>query len=256
MTSGDSGAAPANPVAGVARTEHEASTAHTATVAAPTDRGGYAFDPVTAVAYLRARDQTLAGLINRVGPFEMGINPAPTTFAMLTEALVYQQLSARAAATIHHRLCRTYGDADSVLRAGDILGIDPQKLREVGLSGAKTLAVIDLALKVDQRMVASIDELAAMSDAEIVTNLVAVRGIGPWTAQMFLIFRLGRPDVLPADDLGIRKGVALTYNLPDMPDSKELARRGHQWRPYRTVAAWYLWQALELAKEHPTDNQR
>lgn len=212
---------------------------------------GYAFDPEVAVARLCARDRTLARVIDQVGQFEMPINPAPTTFAMLAEALVYQQLSNKAAATIYRRLCGLYGDADTSPRPGDILGTDLAKLREVGLSRAKALAVTDLAHKVDQGLVAPIDELATMPDADVVANLVAVRGIGPWTAQMFLIFRLGRPDVWPVDDLGVRKAVALTYGLPDMPDSQELDALGEQWRPYRTVATWYLWQALELAKEKP-----
>lgn len=212
---------------------------------------GYAFDPDVAVAQLSARGRTLARLIDQVGPFELPINPAPTTFATLAEALVYQQLSNKAAATIYRRLCGLYGGADSVLRPSDVLGTDRETLRAVGLSRAKALAVTDLALKVDQGLVAPIDELATMTDADVVANLVAVRGIGPWTARMFLIFRLGRPDVWPVDDLGVRKAVALTYGLPDMPDSKELDALGEQWRPYRTVATWYLWQALELAKEKP-----
>lgn len=211
----------------------------------------YGFDPDEATAHLRTKDRTLARLMDRVGPFQMRMNTAPTTFAMLAEALVYQQLSGKAAATIFGRLCALYGRTGSGPRPGDILGTDEQTLRGVGLSRAKALAVTDLALKVDQGSVASLGKLRTMSDADVLANLVAVRGIGPWTAEMFLIFRLGRPDVLPLDDFGVRKGVKLTYRLPDLPDKKELAARGERWRPFRTVAAWYFWQALVLAEDEP-----
>jgi O-6-methylguanine DNA methyltransferase len=211
----------------------------------------YAFDPDTAVAHLRKKDRTLARLIDRAGPFRMRMNTAPTTFAMLAEALVYQQLSGKAAATIFGRLRALYGRTGSGPRPGDILGTDEQTLRGVGLSRAKALAVTDLALKVEQGSVAPLGKLRTMSDDDVRANLVAVRGIGPWTAEMFLIFRLGRPDVLPLDDFGVRKGVKLTYRLPDLPDKKELAAMGERWRPFRTVAAWYFWQALELAADEP-----
>jgi methylated-DNA-[protein]-cysteine S-methyltransferase len=211
----------------------------------------YSFDPDAAVAHLRAKDRTLARLIERAGPFRMRMNTAPTTFAMLAEALVYQQLSGKAAATIFGRLCALYGETDSCPLPSDILGTDEQTLRSVGLSTAKARAVTDLAFKVEEGLVAPLKKLRTWPDADVLTNLVAVRGIGPWTAEMFLIFRLGRPDVLPLDDFGVRKGVKLTYRMPEMPDKKELATLGERWRPYRTVAAWYFWQALELAADEP-----
>lgn len=157
-------------------------------------------------------------------------------------AIVYQQLSGSAAGTIHARLSARLGgvpDAHAIAR------VDDEALRSVGLSAAKTRALRDLSERVlDGRLpLAGLDTL---SDEAIIEALVQVRGIGPWTAQMFLMFRLGRPDVLPVLDLGVRKGAQVMHRLRALPDAARLERLARPWRPWRSVASWYCWRALEL----------
>jgi 3-methyladenine DNA glycosylase/8-oxoguanine DNA glycosylase len=124
-------------------------------------------------------------------------------------------------------------------------GVTEQQLRSVGLSRAKSLAVLDLADKIEQGIVLPLTVLEAMPDEDVIQNLIQVRGIGRWTAEMFLMFQLGRADVLPVDDLGVRKGFMLTYGLEAMPDKKLLVQHAVRWQPYRSVASWYMWRALE-----------
>jgi DNA-3-methyladenine glycosylase II len=132
-------------------------------------------------------------------------------------------------------------------RPADVAAMPEEKLRSAGLSRAKTAAIKDLAEKaLDGTVPASARALEKLSDAEIVERLTAVRGIGPWTVEMLLIFRLARPDVLPATDYGVRKGFAQVRGLKDLPSPKELLAFGERWRPYRTVASWYLWRVLDL----------
>ncbi|MBV9162466.1 MAG: methylated-DNA--[protein]-cysteine S-methyltransferase [Pseudonocardiales bacterium] len=209
----------------------------------------YGFDPAAAVAHLRTADRHLARLMDRVGPFDLRMNTAPTTFGMLAEALVYQQLSGKAAATIFRRMCALFGPNVRCPTPQNILSVDEETLRNAGLSRAKALAVVDLAVKVEQGLIPPLNELRGMDDERVIVCLTQVRGIGKWTAQMFLIFRLGRPDVLPADDFGLRKGFKLTFRTNDMPDRQRVERHAELWRPYRTAATWYLWQALELAQD-------
>jgi 3-methyladenine DNA glycosylase/8-oxoguanine DNA glycosylase len=127
-----------------------------------------------------------------------------------------------------------------------------EQLRAVGVSQAKALALMDLSQRVLDRRLPSLDELTRASDERVIETLTQVRGVGPWTAQMFLMFRLGRPDVLPILDYGVRKGYGLVFSKGKLPEPSELLARGERWRPYRTVASWYLWRAVDLAKANGT----
>ena len=166
-------------------------------------------------------------------------------FAVLSEAIVYQQLNGRAAETIHGRVLAACGANGGELTAKLVLRTSDEALRGAGLSRAKLASLRDLATHDESGALPTIADVDAMDDDEIVERLTAVRGIGRWTAHMFLIFRLGRPDVLPVDDYGVRRAFGLVYRR-EMPTPKELAAHGEQWAPYRTVASWYLWRALEL----------
>jgi DNA-3-methyladenine glycosylase II len=215
------------------------------------------FDPVKALAHLRDRDPKLAALIDRVGPFTLRLDPVPSLFESLLESILYQQLHGKAAATIHRRVREFFGGdpAPQIL-----LDTPDEPLRAAGVSGNKIKALRDLAARTIDGTVPSHAAILKMSDADIVERLTEVRGIGSWTVEMLLIFRLGRPDVLPVTDYGVRKGFALTFQrLPksrpieaaDLPKPDVLFRRGQRWAPYRSVASWYLWRACDLAKNTP-----
>ncbi len=208
--------------------------------------GKLGFDPRAAIKHLRTADPALARLIDKVGPFALELKKTSSVFGALAEAIVYQQLSGKAAATIYGRVCGLFPRAAQGPTAEHILGASDAKLRGAGLSGAKTLALRDLARKAKAGAIPTLAEIHRMTDADIVECLTAVRGIGRWTAEMLLIFRLGRPDVLPTDDYGVRKGFALAYRKRALPPPKDLEKYGERWRPYRTVASWYFWRALEL----------
>ena len=214
--------------------------------------GELSFDRDAAVEELCAADPLLAGLIDSIGPFTMRLDRAPSTFAALAEAIVYQQLTGRVAATIYARVCALFPHGHRGLTAEAVLRAPDTDLRGAGLSNAKLLALKDLARRTVDGSVPSLADVQSMTDDEIVARLSEVRGIGRWTAEMFLIFRLGRPDVLPVDDYGIRKGFALAFNR-ELPAPKELAEYGERWRPYRTVASWYLWRAVEHGAEREPD---
>jgi O-6-methylguanine DNA methyltransferase len=204
----------------------------------------FGFDPGLAVQHLRASDPVLAQVIDTIGPFGMQLRPAPSVFAALAEAIVYQQLNGRAAATIFARVSALFPrggpTAERILRTSD------ERLRGAGLSRSKLLALRDLAQKAEDGSIPTLAEIRRMPDETIVERLSEVRGIGRWTAEMFLMFRLGRPDVLPVDDYGVRKGFAIVYDR-ELPSPKELAAYGIRWKPYRTVGSWYLWRAVERA---------
>lgn len=155
---------------------------------------------------------------------------------------------AQAAATIYSRVEALFVDARATRAAERILDLPDASLRGAGLSRAKLLALRDLARRVTTGELPTLAEVQRMQDQAIIDCLTQVRGIGRWTAQMFLMFRLGRPDVLPADDLGIRKGFAIAFGKRELPSRADLEKRGLRWRPYRTVASWYLWRAVELAQ--------
>ena len=204
------------------------------------------YDPVAAADFLMAADDRLARVIERVGPLRLELRPMPHPFHGLLRAIVYQQLSGKAAATI-------YGRVEALFETGPTAGPTPEALlalpdealRGAGLSRAKTAAAKDLAAKTLTGTVPTRAELDTLPNAEIVERLTAVRGIGPWTVEMLLIFSLGRPDVLPATDLGVRKGVAEMDGLEVLPTPAEVLRRGASWSPYRSAAAWYLWRAAD-----------
>jgi O-6-methylguanine DNA methyltransferase len=210
--------------------------------------GGLGFDPVAAIEHLRAVDPVLAQIIDKVGPFRLKLNQTPSIFVALAQAIVYQQLTARAAATIFARVCSLFPGADDRPTAEQILAASDEELRGAGLSRSKLLSLRDLAQKTADGEIPTLAEIHRMADEALFERLTAVRGIGRWTVEMLLIFRLGRPDVLPADDYGIRKGFALVYGRGELPTPKDLKSYGSRWTPYRTVASWYLWRAVELAK--------
>jgi DNA-3-methyladenine glycosylase II len=204
----------------------------------------YQYDPAQALRHLRREDKTLAALIKRVGPFTMESRAHLTPFQGLLRAIVYQQLSSLAAGSIDRRFKALFpGRRPSAKR---LLGFDTDTLRSVGLSGSKVASVQDLARKTIDGVAPNRRALATMDDEAIIEQLVSIRGIGRWTAEMLLIFNLGRPDVLPVADLGVRKGYMLHVGDDQMPSPQELLAHGERWRPYRSVASWYLWRACEL----------
>jgi DNA-3-methyladenine glycosylase II len=196
-----------------------------------------------AIAALQQSDPILAAAIDRVGTYQLGQSrQAGDLLCSLSESILYQQLSGKAAAAIHRRFLQLY--SDQAPTAADILNTPDELLRGAGISRAKILALKDLAQKVLDGLPA-LTELETMDDETIIQTLTQVRGIGRWTAQMLLIFRLHRCDVLPAEDLGIRSGIRKLYSLTDLPDKKTVERIGQPWKPYRSIASWYLWRSLE-----------
>jgi methylated-DNA-[protein]-cysteine S-methyltransferase len=210
---------------------------------------GLGVDPALAARHLRASDATLARVIDAVGPCRIVLQDTPDLFGALAEAIVYQQLTGKAAATIFGRVKGLFPRARRSPTAEQILGVSDAKLRSAGLSRAKTLALRDLARRHRAGEIPSLARVRRMDDEAIIEQLTQVRGIGRWTAEMFLIFRLGRPDVLPVGDFGVRKGFAIAWRKRSLPAPKALEAYGERWRPYRTVASWYLWRATELAKK-------
>ena len=196
------------------------------------------------IGALCAADPKFAPLIERAGPYRLHVEQLSSPFQALAESIVYQQLTGKAAATIHGRLVALF--PGKRLTPQRLIDTHHRRLRSVGLSRAKVLALKDLAAKTLDRTVPTLGRLEAMQDAEIIEHLTAVRGIGQWTVEMLLIFRLGRPDILPVTDYGVRKGYARVFGGGRLPSPKYLARRGERWRPYRTAAAWYLWRANEI----------
>lgn len=189
----------------------------------------------TAVA---ARDPDLARLVAAIGSCQLR-PPLESYFAALVRAIVYQQLAGRAAAAIHGRFIALL---EGGLQPAAVLALPEERIRTAGLSGSKTASILDLARRaVDGSL--PVDGLDELPDDEIVHLLTQVRGIGRWTAEMFLIFQLRRLDVWPVDDLGVRKGWAIAHRLADLPTPRELAALGEVFKPHRTVAAWYCWRA-------------
>ncbi len=194
-----------------------------------------------ALAHLKQADPKLAALIAAQGACTLKPNYADP-FAALCEAILYQQLTGKAAATIIGRFKGLYGGKHpSPKRA---LGTPIEDLRGVGLSNAKARAVLDLAQKVHDGTL-DFDALHDLDDAQVIKQLVQVRGVGPWTAEMFLIFNLGRPDVFPLGDYGIQKGVQQLYGYKKLPAARTMLRHAKPWQPYRSVATWYLWRLVD-----------
>ncbi|HYR55942.1 MAG TPA: DNA-3-methyladenine glycosylase, partial [Myxococcaceae bacterium] len=204
------------------------------------------FDPNAAIEHLRSSDAQLARLIESVGPFRLQLDKTPSLFLALAEAIVYQQLTGRAATTIFSRLRALFPQPHLGPTPRQILRVSEERLRSAGLSRAKLLSLRDLARKTADGELPDLAEVHRMEDEAIIERLTKVRGIGRWTVEMLLIFRLGRPDVLPVDDYGIRKGFAIAFKKRELPTRKDLEKRGMRWRPYRTVASWYLWRATDV----------
>jgi len=198
-----------------------------------------------AVAHLRAECGPLDGFIRRCGPLRLRLTGEKDAFDALARAIVYQQLSGRAAATIYGRFAALFAGGRPA--AGAVLGLDLQTLRNAGLSRNKALAIRDLATRAADGSLASMQRLGRLDDEAVIENLCRVRGIGPWTAQMFLIFTLGRPDVMPAGDLGVQKGVRAVYGLAGLPGPAEVLERTRHLAPYRSAASWYFWRAADTA---------
>jgi DNA-3-methyladenine glycosylase II len=203
------------------------------------------FDPAVAKRHLRRADPVLAGVMRRSIPFALRPRATQSIFGALVESIVYQQLSGKAAATILERTRRLFLPR-RFPRPEDILAAPDTRLRSAGLSGAKAAALKDLARHTLDGTVPTLARARRMPDEELVERLTIVRGIGVWTVEMLLMFRLGRPDVLPLGDLGVRKGFSLAYGLDRMPTPAELAEHAECWRPYRSVGSWYMWRATEL----------
>lgn len=199
-----------------------------------------AFDPVAGSRELLRREPRFKAVVRRCGPVNLALQPAPSPFEALAESIVYQQLHAKAAASIFGRLKALAGGR--ALTPAAVAALDDVDLRGAGLSRAKLAAIRDLAAKAD--LVPGWAALDRLGDEAILERFTRVRGIGPWTVEMLLIFRLGRPDVWPVDDFAVRKAYGLLFGIAD-PKPKEMRERAEAWRPWRTVAAWYLWRSLE-----------
>jgi DNA-3-methyladenine glycosylase II len=202
------------------------------------------YDPIAAVSHLRAADPVMNALITRVGPFALQLTPTRSLFEALLRSIVYQQLHGKAAATIHGRVLaelKRHGGPtpEAVARSSD------EALRAAGLSRGKLLAVRDLAAKCLAETVPSLATARKLSDEELITRLTEVRGIGPWTVHMLLLFHLGRPDVMPTGDFAIRLAFKQLYRKRGDPSPEAIIRHARCWLPYRSVASWYLWRHLD-----------
>jgi len=197
-----------------------------------------------AIEHLTDSDKVLARLIRRVGPCELKPRRDRSPFQALVQSVTHQQLNGTAATTILKRVIALY-PRSKFPAPEEVLATPDERLRGAGLSRAKVAAVKDIAAKTVQGIVPDSRAIARMPDAEILERLTAIRGVGPWTVEMLLIFKLGRLDVLPATDFGVRKGFAVTYRRKELPAPAALLEHGECWRPYRSIAAWYLWRALD-----------
>ena len=197
-----------------------------------------------AILHLSRADKTLAQLIKRVGPCKLIPKNGRSPFESLVRSVVYQQLNGTAAAAILARVKALYPNR-RFPRPDDFLGTTDELLRSAGLSRAKTAAIKDISSKTLAGVVPTSRAIVRMTNEEILERLTSLRGVGPWTVEMLLIFTLGRQDVLPVTDYGVRKGFAITYGWKDLPRPRELLEFGEKWRPHRSTAAWYFWRALD-----------
>jgi 3-methyladenine DNA glycosylase/8-oxoguanine DNA glycosylase len=197
-----------------------------------------------ALEHLAKSDKVLAGLIRTVGPclLKPRLNTSP--FQTLVQSVAHQQLNGTAANTILKRVVALYARR-KFPKPEDVLETPDEHLRAAGLSRAKTAAIKDLAAKTVEGLVPASRAMRKMPDSEIVERLTTIRGVGPWTVEMLLIFKLGRLDILPATDFGVRKGFAVVYRRRKLPTPAALLEHGERWRPYRSIASWYLWRALD-----------
>lgn len=197
------------------------------------------------IDHLRRVDPRLGAVIDQVGACALRGANYRTTFEALARSIAYQQLSGHAAATIYRRFVEGFGNGRQP-SARRVSVASVEALRDTGLSRAKAEYIRDLACAHCKRALPSRAALEAMSDAQIVAALIGLRGVGLWTVQMLLIFWLKRPDVLPADDLGIRKGLKIAHRMRALPAPSKVLKVGRRWAPYRSVASWYLWRASEF----------
>lgn len=197
-----------------------------------------------AIEHLSRADKVMARLIKKIGPCGWKPRRNHTPFQALVRSVTYQQLNGTAAATILGRVKALY-PGSRFPTPEELLATPDEKLRGAGLSRAKTAAIKDIAAKTIEGVVPTSRVIARMENAAIIEQLTTIRGVGPWTVEMLLMFKLGRMDILPVTDYGVRKGFAVTYKLKDLPTAAELLAHGERWRPYRSVASWYLWRALD-----------
>lgn len=217
------------------------------------------YDTEEAVRFLAQADARLGKLIERAGPFTLRLPAQQSPFEALLRSILYQQLHGKAAAAIHAKLLSSFEPVCGLGKhpsAQHVLECPNEQLRGAGLSHNKALAIRDLAAKTVDGTVPSLARIRRMENEDIIEHLTQVRGVGRWTVEMFLMFRLGRPDVLPTSDYGVRKGFALTFQglkpedkvTPDLLAKPEaMERRGRRWKPWRSVASWYMWRACDLA---------
>ena len=218
------------------------------------------YDFALACRELAAADPKLGKLIERAGPFKLCVASTQSPFEALVESIIYQQLHGKAAATIHRRMIESFHNICGIGNhpsAQNLLDCPNEQLRAAGLSKNKMLALRDLAAKTIDGTVPDLKHIRRMSDEAIIEHFIQVRGVGRWTTEMFLMFRLGRPNVLPVDDYGVRKGFALTFGKlkptdkvtpMDLPKPDVMRRRAKKWQPWCSIASWYLWRACDLAK--------
>jgi DNA-3-methyladenine glycosylase II len=217
------------------------------------------YDSTLALRELAARDPKLGKLIERAGPFTLKVSGTQSPFEALVESIVYQQLHGKAAAAIHQRLLESFHGVCGIgvhFSAEHMLDCPNEQLRQAGLSHNKALALRDLAAKTLDGTVPTLARIRRMSDEAVIEHLMQVRGVGKWTVEMLLIFRLGRPNVLPVDDYGVRKGFALTFmglkptqkvTPALLPKADLIHRRARRWQPWCSIASWYMWRACDLA---------
>ncbi len=195
-----------------------------------------------AVNHLKRVDPVMANVVATVGPCRFQTSPHLTHFEAVARSIIYQQLSGKAAGTIHGRFTSLFGDERP--HAAALTALPDESLRSAGISRQKLGYLRDLAGRASAGAL-PIDTLHELDDDEVIGHLTSIKGVGRWTAQMFLMFRLGRPDVLPELDLGIRKGIQKAYRLRKLPDAKRVHTIGAKWAPYRTIASWYLWRLID-----------
>ncbi len=203
------------------------------------------YDPAAAVAHLRAADPVLAGIVDAVGP--LALEPRDGSFRSLARAIFFQQLAGPAARAIMNRALAALGtDEERWYRPEQLLATTDEQLRAAGLSRQKLTYLRDLAEKFASGQLRE-DEFHGLDDEEVIQRVSTVKGIGRWTGEMFLIFSLGRPDVLPVDDLGVRRGMQIAYRLAGLPTPDEMRQIAEPWRPYRSAGTWYMWRSLGVA---------
>ena len=203
---------------------------------------------IKAIRHLQKIDKILAKIIKEAGPVRIEIDPDQTIYESLARSIFYQQVHAKAAAAIMKRVQAACASPDRFPTPQVFLKVPEAEIRAAGMSHSKFKSLTDLATRVSRGELPTRAEAEKLSDQEIIDALTIVRGIGPWTVQMMLIFTFGRPDVFPVTDYGVRNGFSKVYGKKKMIEAKKLEPLGEHWRPYRTVASWYMWRATEFER--------